>query len=237
MSPESAPPPSPEKPSFTQRQAIEFTRDLLGVLNNPQRSQELASLVELPSGDDSDLVEIEGDDSRSIAASSSTPGNENQSGQSSGTMSRSSSQQPQPITQPKAVKSQQWQGCASFFCQQFRPLGDHRNRCTGVLKDCVTCGVHVCQDCLVAHPPCSCTYCAESYNCPNCYRKLGIGVCRKSIEALERRKKVREAEVAMLTEMLSRRLSDEIAGQLGEFFAGLEMFGVENDESGHVEAL
>jgi len=237
VSADSAPPPTPEKPSFTQRQAIDFARDLLGVLNDPQRSQELASLVELPSGDDSDLLDINGDDNRSIAASNSTPGNGNQSGQSSETMSRSSSQQLQPSTQPKAVKAQRWQGCASFFCQQFRSIGDHRNRCTGVLKECGTCGVHVCQDCLALNPPCNCTYCSERYDCPNCYRKLGVGVCRKTIEELERIRKAREADMARLTEILSRKLSDEIAGQLGDFFAGLEMFGVENDESGEVEAL
>ena len=57
------------------------------------------------------------------------------------------------------------------------------------------------------------------------------------MEEFRRMMKAREAEMARLAEVLSRKLSDEIAGQLGDFFAGLEMFGVENDEYGEVAAL
>lgn len=234
---EPEPPSDTGNPKVTGRQAIEIARNYLKVLNDPQRSQELASLIVLHNADDSDLPDASGNDNRSIATSSSTPEDDNRSGQSSKTGSRSSSQQPHSINSPKSVRIQQWQGCASFFCQQFRSIGDHRNRCTGLLKECGTCGVHVCQDCLVTNPPCTCTYCSERYNCPNCYRKLDLGVCRKAIEERERQRKAKEAELVRLTRILSRKLADEIAGQLGDFFAGLEMFGVENDESGDVEPL
>ena len=39
----------------------------------------------------------------------------------------------------------QWQGCGAYFCQQFRPPGDSRSRCTAALNQCVDCAVLVCQ--------------------------------------------------------------------------------------------
>ncbi|MCJ1368215.1 hypothetical protein MMC16_007356 [Acarospora aff. strigata] len=234
LSAASAIPTTPDKDHFTQGQAIKIARHILGGLNNSQRSQLIASLVELPEDDDSDILDpTSHDDSRSITALSTTSDLDPQSNHSSRTTSRSSSQQSHPDdkskskskSKPKSTKPPPWQGCASFFCQQFRSIGDHRNRCTGLLKECHSCGVHVCHDCLATNPPCTCTYCADTYNCPNCYRKLAAGICRKTVEELEKMMKAREQEMLKLAEVLSRRLADEVAGQVGDFFAGLGIEG------------
>jgi len=45
------------------------------------------------------------------------------------------------------------------------------------------------------------------------------------MEALERMRKAKEASRARLAAALASEQSDEIAGQLGEFFTGLEILG------------
>ena len=39
----------------------------------------------------------------------------------------------------------QWKGCGAYFCQQYRPVGDPRGRCTAAMKECCDCGVMVCE--------------------------------------------------------------------------------------------
>ena len=39
----------------------------------------------------------------------------------------------------------QWKGCGTYFCQQYRPVGDPRGRCTAAMKECCDCGVMVCE--------------------------------------------------------------------------------------------
>lgn len=227
LSEESPLPPDYGPDHLTQPQAIDIARKILGGLSDAERTQFIASLVVLPDeDDDEDLLDTNHDSTNSITATSNQTGNDDEAGSSSEEWFQSTPPQPQRITKAKSAKAPPWQGCASFFCQQFRSIGDHRNRCTGVLKECSTCGVHVCLDCVAANPSCDCTYCLNNYNCPNCYRKLGVGVCRKGMEELERMIKAREANRARLAEALARKQSDEVAGQLGEFLAGLEMFGV-----------
>ncbi|KAF2233255.1 hypothetical protein EV356DRAFT_487189 [Viridothelium virens] len=62
----------------------------------------------------------------------------------------------------------QWQGCGEFFCQQFRPPGDSRPRCTASMNQCVDCGVLVCQHCRTDSLPCPCQPCTARYHCPSC---------------------------------------------------------------------
>ena len=236
LSTESPLPPDYGPDRLTQPQAIDLARKILGGLDDDERTQFIASLVVLPDDDDAGL-DTQHDDTKSSAESSSVSETDEQPTRSPDELPRSSSQQAQPSSKAKPAKATPWQGCASFFCQQFRSIGDHRNRCSGVLRECSTCGVHVCLDCLAANPCCDCTYCLLNYNCPNCYRKLGAGVCRKGMEELERMIQARDAKRAKVAAALARTQSDEMAGQLGEFFAGLEMLGVENDGSGAVEAL
>jgi hypothetical protein len=38
----------------------------------------------------------------------------------------------------------QWKGCGAYFCQSVRAMGDGRQRCGAYGKDCVECGVYVC---------------------------------------------------------------------------------------------
>lgn len=234
---ESPPPPSYGPDHLTQPQAIDIARKILGGLSDSERTQFIASLVVLPGEDDDNLLDAGPDETSSTAATSSMSETDDQPFRSSEETVLPSSPHPQPSPKPKPAKTPAWQGCASFFCQQFRSIGDHRNRCTGVLKECSSCAVYVCLDCLGAHPSCDCTYCLSNYNCPNCYRTLGVGVCRKGVEELERMINAREAKRTRLAEVLARKESDELAGQLGEFLAGLEMVGVANDGTGEVEAL
>jgi hypothetical protein len=39
----------------------------------------------------------------------------------------------------------QWKGCGQYFCQGVRAMGDGRPRCAAQGKDCVECGVYVCE--------------------------------------------------------------------------------------------
>lgn len=72
-----------------------------------------------------------------------------------------------------------WRGCAAFLCPEFRAAGDNRPKCTAVAKTCIICGVNVCPDCLLAKPPCDCSECQAAFRCPNCYRDVSAGTCKK----------------------------------------------------------
>ncbi|EHY52164.1 uncharacterized protein HMPREF1120_00380 [Exophiala dermatitidis NIH/UT8656] len=108
-----------------------------------------------------------------------------------------------------------WQGCQAFFCPTMRTPGDHRRRCTAVMKQCAECKVHVCGDCANAlDPPCPCRGCrpAQGENaattvtvtitsnpttlstetnapffCPNCrWHRMLTGKCKRKSEAFLR---------------------------------------------------
>lgn len=46
----------------------------------------------------------------------------------------------------------QWRGCGAYFCQQLRPVGDCRQRCSAGMRECGDCGVLVCDVSLVFFP-------------------------------------------------------------------------------------
>ncbi len=229
LSTESPLPPTYGPDHLTHPQAINIARKILGGLSDALRTQFIASLVVLPDeDDDEDLLDTTHDSTKSIRAPSNAIENDDEAGSPSEEPFHSQPQQPQQPQQPhpsNKATTKPWQGCATFFCQQFRLIGDHRNRCAGDLRVCRTCGVHVCLDCIAANPACDCTWCGLNYYCPNCYPKLDVGICRKGMEALERMRKAKEASRARLAAALASEQSDEIAGQLGEFFTGLEILG------------
>lgn len=79
-----------------------------------------------------------------------------------------------------------WKGCNSFFCPASRVTGDHRDYCDSVLHRCEECDVNVCQECHDASQPCNCTYCNESFACPNCHvMRVRRGSCMRSLEEEE----------------------------------------------------
>lgn len=118
--------------------------------------------------------------------------------------------------------SQRWIGCQSFFCPQYRAVGDQRQRCTSVLHECTSCSVHVCQDCIRDHPPCTCTYCEANYLCPNCQPvKEQDGTCRRVEEERAKRDEKQKRDLEIFEVALERNLANEVAGFAGQFFGQL----------------
>jgi hypothetical protein len=127
---------------------------------------------------------------------------------------------PPPTLPPEPcirIPAPPWYGCQKIYCPQYRPLTDHRPRCSVIIKECSTCHVYVCPGCRKTHLPCKCSYCSSHYNCPNCYRKLGEGVCRKAAEEEAERKRIERLE----KEKAEREKSNEEMGVVGEFFERL----------------
>ncbi|KAF2423391.1 hypothetical protein EJ08DRAFT_596090 [Tothia fuscella] len=130
----------------------------------------------------------------------------------------------------------QWEGCGSYFCQQVRPVGDCRLRCSAVLRECGECAVLVCEFCIRTHTPlCTCSYCKSNYHCPTCATKSTVSArCRRDAEvraveeARERERKVKEKEMA------SREGADAIASSVGEFYASLAMVQLMDELQGLV---
>ncbi|EKG11511.1 hypothetical protein MPH_11400 [Macrophomina phaseolina MS6] len=123
---------------------------------------------------------------------------------------------PLPGTQQHPV---QWRGCGAYFCQQLRPVGDCRPRCSAGMRECGECGVLVCDGCLNVNPPCPCAYCSTHYHCPVCTTKPRVQtLCRRDAERQAARlKELAEAERrAKEAEALVR--ADEMAMAVGEFF-------------------
>ena len=117
-----------------------------------------------------------------------------------------------------------WVGCQSFFCPSVRALGDQRQRCTSVLKECSACKVRVCQDCIQANPPCKCSYCDINYFCPNCHEeKVRDGSCRHAEEERKRQEDARKQDLERFTSALERNLANEVAAFAGQFFNSLEL--------------
>lgn len=119
-----------------------------------------------------------------------------------------------------------WVGCQSFFCPSFRALGDQRQRCSSVLRECTGCLVRVCQDCVQANPPCNCSYCENNYLCPNCHdEKVRDGTCRHIEEDRARFEDARKRDLEKFTVALERSLANEVAGFAGQFFGSLDLNG------------
>lgn len=122
-----------------------------------------------------------------------------------------------PVDPPK------WQGCQSFFCPQHRAVGDQRQRCASILRECATCSVNVCQDCVTRHPPCNCSYCEANYQCPNCAKvHERDGTCRRVVEEKARREQKWKKDMLALEGILETKVANEIAELAGQFFTTLE---------------
>ena len=94
-----------------------------------------------------------------------------------------------------------WSGCLAFCCPMQRAMGDHRRRCTGIMRECQDCKVFVCGLCIDAMlPACKCDECtlliavdgigprlqstvAEMrFWCPNCrWERYKDGRCKKRL--------------------------------------------------------
>ncbi|CAL5873528.1 uncharacterized protein PFLUO_LOCUS7808 [Penicillium psychrofluorescens] len=131
----------------------------------------------------------------------------------SGSSSPSSDGFDSPFEVPK------WQGCQSFFCPQYRAVGDQRQRCPSYLRECKNCAVFVCQDCVHANPPCKCTYCEENYLCPNCTKvRARDGLCRRREEEKARREHKWKQDMQILEGILELKVANEVAEFAGQFF-------------------
>ncbi|KAJ5175025.1 uncharacterized protein N7482_000902 [Penicillium canariense] len=177
-----------------------------------------SSFIDDPQGDgvadDHDLDTPNGDRlthpllSRNATRSFSAPPS-NHSGSSSPTSVSSES----PFEPPR------WQGCQSFFCPQYRAVGDQRQRCPSHLRECKACAVYVCQDCVHANPPCKCSYCEENYLCPNCMKvRAREGTCRRREEEKARRERKWKKDMQVLEGILELKVANEVAEFAGQFF-------------------
>lgn len=131
-------------------------------------------------------------------------------------LSRSSSRS--SVYYDAAAEITKWQGCRSYFCPQYRPLGDQRQRCPSVLRECTNCSINVCQDCVNSNPPCSCSYCEVNYLCPNCLKiREEDGTCRRVEEEKARKEEKWKRDMEMLEDILERKIANEVAEFAGEF--------------------
>lgn len=202
--------------------AVEATRDsasssVIGDYNAGQQS---------PDGADRDFVEPDREASigRARCSQSRSPSNSIHSRSSS----RSS------VYFEASAESPKWQGCQSFFCPQYRPVGDQRQRCTSVLRECTSCQVHVCQDCISSHPPCTCSYCEVNYLCPNCLRlREKDGTCRRVEEERAKKEEKWKKDMEMLEGILELKFSNEVLGFAGQF---METVNRQNDSSQEQQA-
>ncbi|KAI9665945.1 MAG: hypothetical protein M1821_003880 [Bathelium mastoideum] len=120
----------------------------------------------------------------------------------------------------------QWQGCGAFFCQQFRPPGDSRPRCTAAMQQCVECGVLVCQPCTTRY---HCPACAQLPAARAACRLLEEQAARIAEEAAKRKaeEQKRQQEALAVTEeegLREMKLSDP-SGQHPSVQRSFSMFG------------
>lgn len=120
-----------------------------------------------------------------------------------------------------------WLGCQSFFCPSYdvygaQHIGDRRQRCSVVLKECKCCLVRVCPDCVQANQQCDCSFCSENFLCPNCLQeKVRDGTCRRIEEERAKREETYRQEKDKFSLMLERNLANEVASFAGQFFGSL----------------
>jgi hypothetical protein len=116
-----------------------------------------------------------------------------------------------------------WQGCQSFYCPQYRAVGDQRQRCPSHLRECKACAVYVCSECVAANPPCKCSYCEENYLCPNCMKaRARDGTCRRREEEKARRERKWKKDMQVLEGILELKVANEMAEFAGQFFEFVE---------------
>ncbi|TID20720.1 hypothetical protein E6O75_ATG05484 [Venturia nashicola] len=128
--------------------------------------------------------------------------------------------------QPGGCHPVQWQGCGAYFCQQDRPVGDIRGRCSVAMRECGECNVLVCEFCLTApNTPaqCPCSFCTSIYHCPVCAQKPAIKSQCVRGEELAAIEAARERErLSVKREVEARERADAVATAAGEFLEGLE---------------
>ena len=111
-----------------------------------------------------------------------------------------------------------WQGCQSFFCPPYRAVGDQRQRCTNMLRECTSCLIHVCHNCITNNPPCKCSYCEVNYLCPNCLRlRERDGTCRRAEEERAKREEKHKKDMEKMEDIIGRKLANEVAEYAGQF--------------------
>lgn len=142
--------------------------------------------------------------------------------------SRSRSSSPSVCESPS--ESPKWLGCQSFFCPQYRSMGDLRQRCTSVLRECTSCAVYVCQECIRDNPPCDCSYCEINYLCPNCVKvRERDGTCRRAEEEKARQERKWQKDMEVLESILELKFANEVVEFAGQFFNYVEEPGEQED--------
>ncbi|KAJ5287871.1 hypothetical protein N7478_003557 [Penicillium angulare] len=189
----------------------------------PFRTQRLvdstnSSFIDDPPGD-----EVVEDNSEPLGGNSSLfPRHPNRSF-SAPPSNHSGSSSPSSSCFEPTFEAQRWQGCQSFFCPQYRAVGDQRQRCPSHLRECKACAVYVCQDCVQSNPPCKCSYCEENYLCPNCMKdRARDGTCRRREEEKARRERKWKKDMRVLEGILELKVANEMAEFAGEFFGLVE---------------
>ena len=122
---------------------------------------------------------------------------------------------------PQVTKAAKWKGCGSIMCPKFRPVGDHRPKCTGIMQQCSLCSIYVCPECLALDPACDCSYCKDHYRCPNCFDSQK-NLCKKAEEDEERRRKEEEDERTRVETIRILEEADDLASLMGEFMLALD---------------
>ena len=150
----------------------------------------------------------------------------------------SRSPSPSSIYCDSPMEPPKWQGCQSFFCPQHRAVGDQRQRCASILRECTSCSVNVCQDCEKKNPPCNCSYCEANYLCPNCSKIYERnGTCRRLVEERARRERKWKKDMQLLEGILEMKLANEVAEFAGQFFDALEEQEQGQQPGGSVEQV
>lgn len=100
-----------------------------------------------------------------------------------------------------SIMSSNWRGCQAFFCAAMRTAGDHRRRCSAVMRQCQDCKVYVCDDCVTGlDKSCQCKGCrlpdgevdpvsggTAAFFCPNCrYNRILSKKCKRKQAYLAR---------------------------------------------------
>ncbi|KAK5090559.1 hypothetical protein LTS08_002533 [Lithohypha guttulata] len=124
---------------------------------------------------------------------------------------RSATGTPEPSKAAESTEQQQilpsdWKGCQAFFCASTRSQGDHRRRCSAVMRQCQDCKVFVCDDCVTGFDKsCPCSGCrlpegetdsisggTAAFYCPNCrHDRIVSRKCKRHLTCLSRSKMAR----------------------------------------------
>ncbi|KAJ5669140.1 hypothetical protein N7462_010210 [Penicillium macrosclerotiorum] len=113
----------------------------------------------------------------------------------------SGSSSPTSVSSESPFEMPRWQGCQSFFCPQYRAVGDQRQRCPSYLRECKACAVY------------------ENYLCPNCMKvRARDGTCRREEEEKARRDRKWKKDMQVLEGILELKVANEVAEFAGQFF-------------------